>query len=108
MSRSISVGEILDWIWPFEAIGTSCGIHAARIHATPMDTATPPATVANERLTLRGQPFTIPTLTPMIGVISGATSMAPITTAVESARIPRVAMAVDRMRRTQNPTCFCT
>ena len=44
----------------------------------------------------RGQPITMAAETLRMGAIIGATSIAPMTTAVESATTPSVAMAVER------------
>ena len=50
----------------------------------------------------RRQPITSAAATPSTGSINGATSMAPMTTAVESARRPCTAMAVDSVMSAAN------
>ena len=65
------------------------------IHASAIETTTDSATVPSDAVTLLRQPFTIPAAAPMIGVIKGATRIAPMITAVESERIANEAIVTD-------------
>ena len=59
-----------------------------------------PAATSSARLMIRrGQPMTIAAAAPRTGNMSGATSIAPMTTAVESPRMPNTAIAVDNIMR---------
>ena len=73
--------------------------------ATPMRmTTTAPATT-NRPARTRSR-FTIPSAMPMIGVESGAMIIAPMTVAVESARMPAVAMTPESTSIVQKADCF--
>ena len=62
----------------------------------PITVTTPAATSPSERTARSTWPVTSAAAAAMIGVISGATIIAPMTVAVESPMTPAVAMIVDR------------
>ena len=64
--------------------------------------AAPPRTNRIDRTRFARSPSTTPSIVPRIGVISGATIMAPMTVAVESPTTPAAAMVEARTNRTQN------
>ncbi len=64
--------------------------------------AAPPRTNRIDRTRFARSPSTTPSIVPRIGVISGATIMAPMTVAVESPTTPAAAMIEARTNRTQN------
>jgi hypothetical protein len=67
------------------------------------NTESPPnKTVNAEAIILVPLPVTIPRPVPMIGTPRGATIMAPMTVAVESASKPAVAITADRINKTAN------
>ncbi len=67
-----------------------------------MASAAPASTSRIERIRLARSPSTTPSIVPRIGIISGATIIAPITVAVESATTPAEAMTEARASRIQN------
>ena len=62
----------------------------------------PATTSPRHRSRLARLPMTTASMVPWIGIISGATIMAPMTVAVESATTPAEAMMEARTRRIQN------
>ena len=92
---SMRLGLILEVTWVLTSRGTIAGNQDPITQAKAMEAPTPAATrpmLASKR---QRQPLTMAPALPMIGVISGAMSMAPMTTAVESWRMPKVAMATE-------------
>lgn len=69
---------------------------------TPIAAAAPLATSAIERNRLVLSPSTTASMVPRIGVMSGATIMAPMTVAVESPPTPADAMIDSRVSRIHN------
>ncbi len=70
------------------------------IAAASTTARTDPAATRSARFTIRlGQPITTAAAPPRTGSINGATSMAPMTTAVESPRMPNTAIAVESIIR---------
>ncbi len=67
-----------------------------------MTTATPTRTIATDRTTFRPSPVMIATEAAIIGVIRGATIIAPMITALEFPRSPPAAMIVERTSRMKN------
>ena len=67
-----------------------------------MAVAAPASTSSNDRTRLVWSPSTVASIVPRIGVMSGATIMAPITVAVESATTPAEAMTAARISSSQN------
>ena len=67
-----------------------------------MTTSAPPRTSRTLRTTCSRSARTTASAVPRIGVISGATIIAPMTVAVESAITPAVAMTAASRRRIQN------
>jgi len=84
ISLSSNVGEDRDETWELTANGTIAGVHEAKIHARPTAVTTDAATIPSNASTFPRHPATSPAAQPMICVIRGATSMAPMTTAVQS------------------------
>ena len=77
-------------------------------HPTAIARTVPHATIANAR---HSRPFRAVTVAPaaaVIGVISGATNIAPITTAAESASSPNAAMLADSTIRRLKRTTYST
>ena len=100
-TRSTTVGEVRDVTCEFAVRSTAPGRSTAA--ATPMARPPPPGTKRPARTRSR---FTIPRAMPMMGVDRGAMIIAPMTVAVESARIPAVAMTPESTSIVQNADCF--
>ena len=75
---------------------------ALNAQARATDATDPAATTAAAMPADRDRPLMRPAETPRIGVMSGATSIAPMTTAVESEAIPKVAIAVASSMKMKN------
>ena len=84
----------------------STGINCPISQATAITATEPVATRARERTRFRRSPITTESTVPRIGVISGATIIAPITVAVESEMIPAVAMIAESTSSTQKRLSF--
>jgi hypothetical protein len=69
-----------------------------------MATAAPPITIETDLPTLGTSAVTSANAVAMMGVINGATIIAPITVAVESAITPPVAISTDSTRSTAKRT----
>ncbi len=76
------------------------GVNRARAHASAIEPATDTDTMTDARQSRPPQPMTIEADMPMIGAISGAIIMAPITTAVELSSRPIVATMIESVSRT--------
>ena len=98
------LGWVREVIWLFVVRSPTDGSHAAMVQARKMDTTTAAATSTREVIIRPGQPLIIPAAIPTMGVMSGAMSMAPITTAVESWITANVAIEVARLVITQKET----
>ena len=101
-TRSMSRGATRPATWLLVAATT--GSSTSRPSAKPIATtvAIPATTSRTPTTTWRRSARTSPTAVPRIGVISGATIIAPITVAVESATTPAPAITADRTSSTQN------
>ena len=101
--RSINVGLTRDVIWALSSIGSdSLASSPVTSQAVTTATPTPPATVSRAPSIRPGDAETKAAAAPMIGVINGEMSIAPITTAVESSMMPRAAIEVDNIINSPN------
>jgi hypothetical protein len=100
--RSITLGDVRPVICPFDVSGCSSGRIQARKAPMRTTAAAPPSVRAAELQSRRASPMTTASAIPMIGVPSGATIIAPMTVAVELAKMPAVAMMADSRIRIQN------
>jgi hypothetical protein len=80
---------------------------ATIIAAMATATSAPPATWRSDRIRFVRSASTTESIVPRIGVIKGATIMAPITVAVESAATPAAAIMDARVIRIQNRLNRC-
>ena len=85
---------------------TSTGASAPIAHPIATTSAAPATTSSRETTRLRRSPITTLSTVPRIGVISGATIIAPMTVAVESATTPAEAMTAARVSRIQYRVSF--
>ena len=83
------------------AATTSRATKVPTAHPIATTSAAPLTTSRSESARLRRSPMTTLSTVPRIGVIRGATIMAPMTVAVESATTPADAMTAARARRIQ-------
>ena len=87
-TRSTMRGVIRAATWPLVAATTGYGTNRPISHPMATTAAAPATTKMTHRRTLARSASTTPRTIPRIGVISGATIMAPITVAVESLTTP--------------------
>lgn len=85
-----------------EVRGTNWGEMSAMKNDPPTPIATPRPTRHPDRRARFGSPIRMDALRAMIGLMRGAISIAPITTAVESATTPKVAIAVAKLINAAN------
>lgn len=102
MPRSSRLGAVRETTSSLATTALTLGMNAASIHASATAPADATATIATERNARAVEPCSVAETVARIGVITGAISMAPITTAVESAATPNVAMVADSPIRTAN------
>ena len=102
--RSIVRGEVRAATWLFDDSVTTSGLMRPMRKAVPMATTTPAATSRSERRRCPTSPVTTERADAMIGVIRGATIIAPMTTAVESVSTPPVAMTTANRSSAQKRT----
>jgi hypothetical protein len=97
-------GDVRATIWLLLSGSGVPMLSHAIANARPIAVTTPRPTRSSERHRWSISPVTMARALAMIGVMSGATIMAPMTVAVESARTPPVAITTERTRSTANHT----
>lgn len=105
-TRSISFGLTLPATWALVAATTGFEIPMPSRYPMRTAAAAPVTTRPMERNRLARSPSTTASIVPRMGVISGATIMAPMTVAVESPTTPAAAMIDARISRIQNRDNF--
>ncbi len=86
------VGVMRDSTWAFVVTSTWCGDTAPTITPVPMAITMPASETNAARRNRRSQPIVADSAIPSSGVMSGAISIAPMTTAVDWATTPIEAM----------------
>lgn len=86
----------------FVAATTSLGTNQASTSPIATTTTAAVVTMATDRSRFARSPSTDASIVPWMGIISGATIMAPITVAVESERMPVLAMTAANVNKIQN------
>ena len=104
--RSISLGLTRPATWLFVAATTSGTCSTPMRYPIATTTSAPPNTSPTLCSRCLRSASTSASAVPRIGVINGATIIAPITVAVESATIPAEAMMAASTRRTQKADIF--
>ena len=102
MARSRVVGEVRETITELVVASMTRGATAPTMPPTPTAMPMPVRAIPLHRSALRGQPIVRARAAPMSDTINGATSMAPITTAVDSTTTPTEAMTLANPIRAQN------
>jgi hypothetical protein len=93
--RSTSRGEMRPATWLLVSAVTPTAVSFPNRKASPTTSSAPPTTSATERARFCVSPMVTESTVPRIGVMSGATIIAPITVAVESPTIPAAAMTAE-------------
>ena len=99
-TRSPMRGAIRPWTWLLDSMSRMPGASHMKAAESPIAVATPMATSNSDRPMWRWSPVTMASAVAMMGVMRGATIMAPMTVAVESPSTPPVAMSTDSTSRT--------
>ena len=100
ITRSIRFGAVRAVISLFTALASKVSANSQAVHTT---VAMPMITVIADRFTKRLSAIESPKARLRIGSISGATIMAPITTAVLLEIKPRVAITAEQISSTKKP-----
>ena len=101
MTRSIRLGAVREVISRLTSLAPNT---EANTQAVPTTVSTPITTVMAERFTRRLSEIVRPNARLRIGSISGATIMAPITTAVLLLIRPKVAITAEQISSTKKPS----
>ena len=100
--RSIRRGSTRDATWALFWASTGPTTTAPSSQPMPMAAKAPAITRPTDLVRFLRSPRTAASMVPWMGTMSGATIIAPITVAVESATMPAPAMIADRIISIQN------